>query len=86
MTTMPSDEEYGRQILDIFVRHKVPANGVLQRTHFFDVRDAHFQRGINRAVANGWITVHPRNRYRYILTGEGHAAGRRGELLAKTLA
>ena len=32
--------------------------------------------GINRAVANKWITVHHRDRYRYILTEEGYTAGR----------
>jgi hypothetical protein len=76
MTPLPSDQDFGRQILDIFVRNKVPARGTLQRIHFFEVRDAHFQRGINRAVANGWITVHPRDRYRYILTEQGFVAGR----------
>jgi hypothetical protein len=71
-----SEEEAGRQILGIFVRNKVQASGVLRRIHFFDVRDGDFQRGINRAVANKWITVHHRDRYRYILTDEGYAAGR----------
>jgi hypothetical protein len=40
------------------------------------VRDSDFQRGINKAVANNWITVDLRNRYRYALTATGHAAGR----------
>ena len=71
-----SDEEAGRQILGIFIRNKVQASGTLRRIHFFDVRDGDFQRGINRAVANRWITVHHRDRYRYILTDEGYAAGR----------
>jgi hypothetical protein len=71
-----SDEEAGRQILSIFVRNKVPASGTLRRIHFFDVRDGDFQRGINSAVAHRWITVHHRDRYRYILTDEGYAAGR----------
>ena len=71
-----SDEEAGRQILGIFIRNKVQASGTLRRIHFFDVRDGDFQRGINRAVANKWITVHHRDRYRYILTEEGYAAGR----------
>jgi hypothetical protein len=70
-----SDEEAGRQILGIFVRNKVAASGTLRRIHFFDVRDADFQRGINRAVANKWITVHHRDRYRYILTEQGYSAG-----------
>ena len=76
MTHAVSDQEAAGQILGTFVRHKVPAHGTLQRIHFFDVRDAHFQRGINRAVANRWIAVHHRDRYRYILTEEGYAAGR----------
>jgi hypothetical protein len=71
-----SDEEAGRQILSIFVRNKVTASGTLRRIHFFDVRDGDFQRGINRAVFNRWITVHQRDRYRYILTEEGYAAGK----------
>ena len=71
-----SEDEAGRQILGIFIRNKVQASGTLRRIHFFDVRDGDFQRGINRAVANRWITVHHRDRYRYILTDEGYAAGR----------
>ena len=70
-----SDDDAGRQILGIFVRNKVQATGTLRRIHFFDVRDGDFQRGINRAVANKWIMVHHRDRYRYILTEEGYAAG-----------
>jgi hypothetical protein len=78
-----SDEEAGRQILEIFVRNKVPASGTLRRIHFFDVRDGDFQRGINRAVANNWIAVHHRDRYRYILTEQGYAAGRLADALAR---
>ena len=78
-----SDEEAGRQILEIFVRNKVPASGTLRRIHFFDVRDGDFQRGINRAVANNWIAVHHRDRYRYILTEVGYAAGRAADALAR---
>ena len=69
------DDEVGYQILSIFVRNKVPASGHLRRTHFFDVRDGDFQRGINRALLNKWIRIHHRDRYRYILTDEGYAAG-----------
>lgn len=76
MSRALSDDDAGRQILSIFVRNKVPASGTLRRIHFFDVRDGDFQRGINRAVANRWITIHHRDRYRYILTDEGYAAGR----------
>ena len=71
-----TDDEAGRQILSIFVRYRVQAGGTLRRTHFFDVRDADFQRGLNNAVARKWVTVHHRDRYRYILTDEGYAAGR----------
>ena len=78
-----SDEEAGRQILGIFTRHKVPASGMLRRNHFFDVRDGDFQRGINRAVHHQWITLHLRDRYRYILSDEGYAAGRQVEATAE---
>jgi len=77
-----SDDEASRQILGIFVRHRVPANGTLKRIHFFDVRDSDFQRGINSAVAKRWITVHHRDRYCYILTDDGYAAGRQSEAAA----
>ena len=71
-----SDEDVSRQILGVFMRHRIPATGTLQRNYFFEVRDADFQRGINKAVANNWITVDLRNRYRYQLTTTGYAAGR----------
>jgi hypothetical protein len=76
MVDVISDEELGRQILDVFMRNKTPANGILRRTSFFRVRDGDFQRGINRAIANKWITRHLRDRYRYILTEAGYAAYR----------
>lgn len=76
MPHRPSDEEVGRQILGVFMRHRVPVSGTLQRNNFFDVRDGDFQRGINKAVTNNWITIGPRNRYRYQLTATGYAAGR----------
>jgi hypothetical protein len=71
-----SDEDVGRQILGVFMRHRVPASGTLQRNYFFSVRDSDFQRGINKAVAENWITVDLRNRYRYQLTAAGYAVGR----------
>lgn len=71
-----SDEDVGRQILGVFTRYRVPASGILPRNYFFDVRDGDFQRGINSAIANNWITVDLRNRYRYQLTATGYAAGR----------
>lgn len=79
-----TDEEAGRQILSIFVRYRVQAGGTLRRTHFFDVRDADFQRGLNNAVARKWVAVHHRDRYRYILSEDGYTAGRNVEELVKT--
>jgi hypothetical protein len=76
MPDRPSDEDVGRQILSVFMRHRIPASGMLQRNYFFNVRDSDFQRGINKAVANNWITIDLRNRYRYQLTATGYAAGR----------
>jgi hypothetical protein len=68
---MSSDRKL-RQILGVFMRHRIPAATQL----FFEVRDSDFQRGINKAVANNWITVDLRNRYRYQLTTTGYAVGR----------
>jgi hypothetical protein len=65
-----------RQILDVFMRHRITAGGMLQRNYFLDVRNGDFQRGINKAVANNWITIDLRNRYRYQLTATDYAAGR----------
>ncbi len=76
MRDRPSDEDVSRQILGVFMRHRVPATGTLQRNYFFEVRDGDFQRGINKAVANNWITVDLRNRYRYQLTTTGYDVGR----------
>ena len=81
MPNVPSDEDVGRQILGIFVRYRIPVSGTLRRNNFFDVRDGDFQRGLNKAVANNWIAVDARNRYRYILTAAGYAAGRMSEPL-----
>ena len=74
---MASDEEVGRQILSIFMQHKVSARGVLRRNNFMDVRDADFQRGLNKAVENRWIKIKLRDRYTYELTEAGLAAGLR---------
>ena len=73
---MASDEEAGRQILDVFMKFKVRPSGVLRRNHFMDVRDADFQRGLNNAVKNNWIKIKLRDRYTYELTDTGFAAGR----------
>jgi len=70
-----SDEDAGRQVLDVFARHKIRPSGVLRRNNFIDVRDSDFQRGIDRAVFNQWIVRHARDRYRYILTEAGYRAG-----------
>jgi len=74
-----SDDDVGRQILDIFIRHRIPVSGVLPRNYFVAVRDGDFQRGLNKAVANDWIAIDRRNRYRYQLTATGYAAGRTTE-------
>ena len=76
MSNCSSDEDVGRQILSVFMRNRIPASGVLPRNYFFVVRDGDFQRGINKAVANDWIAIDPRNRYRFQLTARGYAAGR----------
>jgi hypothetical protein len=47
----------------------------LRRNHFIDVRDADFQRGLNKAVGNHWLKVNLRDRYTYELTEAGLAAG-----------
>src|SRR3954452_6779448 len=75
MTVPKIDGDYAaRQILAVFARYKVAVAGVLRRHQFFEVRDSDFQRGIDRAVANGWIQRHERDRYRYILTAAGREA------------
>ena len=70
MGKVRSDEEVARQILSIFSEHHVGAGGTLQRIHFFNVRDAYFQRGMNKAVELGWIN-RMRDRYKYELTKSG---------------
>ena len=82
---MASDEEVERQILSIFMQHKVGASGVLRRNNFIDVRDADFQRGLNKAVENRWIKVKLRDRYTYELTEAGLAAGLNARLPSKPL-
>jgi hypothetical protein len=70
MTEAPSDEQVARQILGIFSAHHVGIGGALQRNQFIDVRDAYFQRGMNKAVESGWIN-RMRDRYKYELTKSG---------------
>ena len=74
MAQVPSDEEVGRQILGGFMRNKIRAGGILRRNHFLEVRDADFQRGINKAVENNWIKISMRDRFTYELTDAGLAA------------
>ena len=76
MPDRPSDEDVSRQILGVFMRHRISATGTLPRNYFFEVRDGDFQGGINKAVANNWITIDLRHRYRYQLTTTGYAVGR----------
>jgi hypothetical protein len=80
---MASDEDVGRQILCIFMKYKVRPSGVLRRNSFMDVRDADFQRGLNKAVANDWLKIKPRDRYTYVLTEAGLAAGLSAEAAQK---
>jgi hypothetical protein len=75
MTRSLSDEDVGRQILYVFMRHRIPVSGTLPRNYFIAVRDGDFQRGLNKAVANDWIVIDRRNRYRYQLTASGFNAG-----------
>lgn len=72
MLQVPSDEEVARQIRRIFVDRGVCAGGRLRRNDFVDVRDAYFQRGLNKAVEMNWIRL-LRDRYTYELTEAGFA-------------
>ena len=74
MAQVLSDEEVGRQILGVFLRNNIRAGGTLRRNHFIEVRDADFQRGINKAVENNWIKTNMHDRYTYELTDAGLAA------------
>jgi hypothetical protein len=76
MSSRPVDEAVSREILWIFMRHRIAVNGILQRNNFFNVRDGDFQRGINKAAAKNWIAIDLRNRYRYRVTAMGYAAAR----------
>jgi len=62
------------------MQHRVRAGGVLRRNYFIDVRDADFQRGLNKAVENRWIKIKVNDRYTYELTEAGLAAGLNGGL------
>jgi hypothetical protein len=69
-----SDEDVGRQIIGVFSKHKISPGGKLRRNHFAEVRDADFQRGINKAVEKNWIKLKTRDRYTYELTEAGFRA------------
>jgi hypothetical protein len=59
---VPQADDYeARQILAVFARYKVPVASILRRHQFFEVRDSDFQRGIEAAVAKGWIMRHHRD-------------------------
>ena len=70
----PSDEDVGRQIIGVFSRYKISPGGKLRRNHFAEVRDADFQRGINKAVEKNWIKLKTHDRYTYELTEAGFRA------------
>lgn len=72
---MLTDEEVGHQILNIFIQHKIRPNGFLRRNNFLEVRDADFQRGLNKALENQWLRLKLHDRYTYILTEAGMVAG-----------
>jgi hypothetical protein len=74
MTHTTIDHEVALQIMGVFAEYKINPGGFLKRPHFFRVRDGYFQRGLNRALANGWVRSHERDRYRYFLTPAGKAA------------
>jgi len=74
MANAQSDEQVARQILGIFLKHRVPAGGTLRRNYFVEVRDADFQRGLNKAVEQSWIKIKVRDRYTYELTAAGLSA------------
>lgn len=74
MTQIPSDEDVALQIINIFSRNKIPSGGILRRNYFVEVRDADFQRGINKAIENDWIKIKPHDRYTYKLTDAGFTA------------
>ena len=73
-TAAPSDEDVGRQIVGVFSKYKISPGGKLRRNHFAEVRDADFQRGMNKAVENDWIKMKTRDRYTYELTEAGFRA------------
>ena len=71
---MSADDQAARQILSVFAKYNVMVGGILRRHQFFEVRDSDFQRGIDAAVAIGWIGRHRTDRYRYLLLAAGREA------------
>jgi hypothetical protein len=76
-----SDDEVSRPILGVFgYRRAAYFSAMIFSTYATAissaVRDGDFQRELNKAVANNWITIDLRNRYRYQLTATGYAVRR----------
>ena len=83
MVRVPSDEEVARQICGIFITRNVCAGGRLRRNDFLEVRDAYFQRGLNKAVEMRWINL-LRDRYTYELSEAGASAFKAGPSISET--
>ena len=66
-----TDEEIGRQILTLYLQHRIRPYGVLRRVDFFSVRDGDFRRGMDYVLAYKWVELHRSDRHRYILTQTG---------------
>jgi hypothetical protein len=71
-----SDEDAAQQIMRVFHHNGVRPGGRLRRNNFQEVRDAHFQRGLDTAIKHGWLKIVPPDRYTYELTEAGFAAVR----------
>ncbi len=71
-----SDEDAGQQIMRVFHQNGVRPGGRLRRNNFQEVRDAHFQRGLDNAIKHAWLKIVPPDRYTYELTEAGFAAAR----------
>jgi hypothetical protein len=54
MLDRPSDEDVSRQILGVFMRHRIPATGMLQRNYFFEVCYSNFLSAFYKALAKTW--------------------------------
>lgn len=47
-----SDEDAGQQIMRVFSQNGIRPGGRLRRNNFQEVRDAHFQRGLDNAIGH----------------------------------